>query len=231
MSYQKQHFSSLPQVIFLFCLHFHSRHSAAWWHISFCIITLLRFHSIICFHSSLLCVVCCSQRVFFFACSVSSGGDSGATPCLPNRRLTNKPSCRSCSPSTRRTTSSTPSKCCRRKSSWRKKRWTFASSYDLNLSEKFWHIHRNLLFPPWANICVERVYLLVLLVNIVFFFWLSKRVPILSNLLRVLDKGQVLWHPQNKRGHLCWRAYLIKLTPSLFYVMFDCCVCFLLVFM
>lgn len=152
MSYQKQLFFKSTSSDFLFCLHFHGWHSAAWWLISFCIITLLRFHSIICFHSSLLCVACSSQRVgFFFVCffwcSVSSGGDSGATPCLPNKPLTNKPSCRSCSPSTRRTTSSTPSKCCRRKSSWRKKRWNFASSYDLNLSEKFWHINRKSAVP------------------------------------------------------------------------------------
>lgn len=77
----------------------------------------LFFLSISCSHTSI-------TYLFFFWWNVLTAAwwDAG-TEYLQNKALTSKPSRRSCSPSTKLTASSTPSKCCRRKSSWRKKRY------------------------------------------------------------------------------------------------------------
>lgn len=99
--------------------------SAGWWHIPFFVSTHISHFTVSSVSTDNASVLgaffVLSQRGFW--CNVPDRDDGGAAPCLPNRLLTNKPSCRSCSPSTRRTTSSTPSKFCRRKSSWRRKRY------------------------------------------------------------------------------------------------------------
>lgn len=62
---------------------------------------------------------CCFQRGF--SCDVLAAA-MVVTCTVCTKQTSNKPLCRSCSPSIKQIAASTPSKCCRRRSSWRKKR-------------------------------------------------------------------------------------------------------------